>query len=221
VPEAVRRALATLNAVPDVNVALVTGRDAASVDAVAGSAPVWRAVSHGRTVLAPDDPAQEAPWNAAQRARLAAFRRWAEQEAVPEGARLEDKDGAVAVHARSLAERDSGRAEDLLERARARADAEGLHVRMGRAVCEAELEAGDKGTALAKLQEATGAAGTFYAGDDLTDAPAIARAMDTGGLGVFVRSPERQAPERVSAVVDGTDAVASLIDALVARLKTR
>jgi trehalose 6-phosphate phosphatase len=218
VPVATRRLLERIASGPDVHVALVTGRDGASVDAVSGGLATWRAVSHGRVVLAPDQAAEAARLAPEDEARLTAFRRWAEREAVPQGGRIEDKDGAVAVHARVLAQRDPARAEALLDDARTRAEAEGLHVRMGRAVCEAEVEAGDKGTALARLLEATGAQGVFYAGDDLTDVPALALAVDSGGVGVFVRSSEREPPARVSATLDGTDAVVDLLGELARHL---
>lgn len=218
IPEGTRDLLEALGALPDVHVALVTGRDAASVDRVAGHSAVWRAVSHGRTVLAPDERAGGATWTAEQQSRLDAFRRWAEGHAVPEGARIEDKDGAVAVHTRVLAQRDPARAEAVLQQACDRATSGGLHVRMGRAVCEAEVESGDKGTAVAKLMAATGARGVVYAGDDLTDEPAIDRAVAAEGLGLFVGSAEREPPPQASAVVDGTEGVVALLRALRASL---
>ena len=66
--------------------------------------------------------------------------------------------------------------------------------RLGRAVLEAELESGDKGVALAELHARTEAASVFFAGDDLTDLPAIGYASEERGVGVFITSDER--PER-------------------------
>jgi trehalose-phosphatase len=218
VPAATRALLLSLAQVPGVHVALVTGRDLGGLVTVAGSLPVWRAVSHGRVVLSPTDTAAaERPPTAAME-RLEGFRAWAQDHAVPEGAVLEDKDGAVAVHVRELAQSEPPRAEALLERARASAERLGLHVRLGRAVCEAEVAAGDKGTALRQLITATRARGVVYAGDDLTDLPAIAVAVDRGGMGLFVTSAERPAPDCATAVLEGTGAVHVLLAALVGEL---
>src|SRR5690606_15309573 len=87
----------------------------------------------------------------------------------------------------------------LLARAARRARKLGLHVRHGRAVLEAELAPGDKGVALASLRERTGARSVFFAGDDLTDLPAI-RYASRHGLGAFVASTERAAPRGVPSV---------------------
>lgn len=214
VPDAVRDRLERIEGCEGVELALVTGRDAFSLAEVAGEVRVWRAVSHGRLVLGPDEAPRGMDLDDAARSRLETFRRWAESEAMPQGARIEDKDGAVAVHVRALAQRDASGAEALLERARERAEREGLHARLGRAVCEAEVESGDKGTALEKLLAATGARGVVYAGDDLTDLPAIELAARRGGVGAFVRSSEREPPAQASAVLEGPGAVADLLEAL-------
>lgn len=218
VPEATRALLERLEAVPQVHVALVTGRDARSLRSVVGPVHVWRAVSHGRVVLGPRESHAQAPLPPAEAKRLAAFEEWARGEAGSEGARIEVKDGAIAVHVRELAQRDAPAAEALLRRARERAEQEGLVARTGRAVCEAEVEAGDKGSALAKLIEATGAAGVVYAGDDLTDLPAIRLAVERGGVGIFVASGERKAPSEASVTVGGTSALTALLHHLADRL---
>jgi trehalose 6-phosphate phosphatase len=218
VPPGTRALLLQLAQAPGVHVALVTGRDLGGLVTVAGSLPVWRAVSHGRVVLSPADTAAPEPPPTAALERLEGFRAWAQDHAVPEGAVLEDKDGAVAVHVRELAAGDPSRAEALLERARASAEHIGLHARLGRAVCEAEVEAGDKGTALRQLIAATRARGVLYAGDDLTDLPAIALAVDQGGMGLFVTSTERPAPDCATAALEGTGEVDALLAALVGEL---
>ena len=55
VPTATRRVLAHLAASRGIDVALVTGRDAASLRRVVRVARVWRALEHGRLVVAPGE----------------------------------------------------------------------------------------------------------------------------------------------------------------------
>ncbi|MCZ7678487.1 MAG: hypothetical protein M5U28_06825 [Sandaracinaceae bacterium] len=95
----------------------------------------------------------------------------------------------------------------------------GLFPREGRAVLEASVARADKGTALVALMSRTGAASVVYAGDDLTDQPAIALASERG-LGVFVRSSERpSAPPGASAELPGPEAVGELLVHLVRLLR--
>lgn len=219
VPEATRVLLERLEAAEGVHVALITGRDAASLESLAGALRVWRAVSHGRVVLSPGEPAEVTEPPPEAKGRLDAMREWAEREAVPRGARVEEKDGAVAVHVRELAQRDPAGAEALLEQARAEAEQRGLHARLGRAVCEAEVEPGDKATALQKLLDATGAAGVAYAGDDLTDFPAIRLATSRGGIGIFIVSGERQPPAEATDTLPGPEHLPPLLEALLQALR--
>ncbi|MFW5876106.1 MAG: trehalose-phosphatase [Myxococcota bacterium] len=219
VPETTRSLLEQLEAAGGVHVALVTGRDAASLESLAGPLRVWRAVSHGRVVLSPGEPAKPAELSSEARTRLDAMREWAQRVAVPGGARVEEKDGAVAVHVRELAQRDPAAAEALLEQARAEAERRGLHARLGRAVCEAEVEPGDKATALQKLLDATGAAGVAYAGDDLTDFPAIRLATRRGGIGIFIASGERQPPAEATDTLPGPERIPPLLEALLQALR--
>jgi hypothetical protein len=59
-----------------------------------------------------------------------------------------------------------------------------------------------------------------YAGDDVTDEPAI-RFASEHGIGIFVRSPERpHPPSEARGMVDGPASLARLIDALGARLSS-
>ncbi|MFW6049821.1 MAG: trehalose-phosphatase [Myxococcota bacterium] len=219
VPDGTRALLERIGAVPKVHVALVTGRDGESLHVVAGGLRVWRAVSHGRVVLGPSEQPRGMALSEAAEGRLEAFRAWAEAEAVPRGARIEDKDGAVAVHVRALSQSDPAEAEAVLEQARGRAEREGLHPRLGRAVCEAEIEPGDKATALDKLMRATAAVGVVYAGDDLTDFPAIRLAVERGGLGLFVASGERQPPPEATATLRGPQGLVALLRALLDRIE--
>ncbi len=191
VPAPTRRALRMLG--ERERIAFVTGRDLAGLRRVLGSVPgAWRAVEHGGWIVPPGTRARRPPPTMEERARLAAFEAFV--RATP--GRLEKKPRAVALHVRGL---DGALRDALLARAARRARRLGLHVRHGRAVLEAELSPGDKGEALAALQYRTGARAVFFAGDDLTDLPAI-RYAQRHGLGVFVASAERRSPRGVPTV---------------------
>lgn len=220
VPRPVASTLRALSRAPDVRVALVTGRDARSLGAVAPVPRAFRAVEHGRRILRPGEPPRPLSLTDEQRRRLDAFRRWAMAEARGLGARVELKEGAVAVHVRDLVKRDPAAAERALDATEREAQKLGLHARAGRAVREVEAIRGDKGHALSRLVRLTRARGTVYAGDDLTDFPAIARASDLDGVGVFVRSRERRrGPSRATAVLDGPGALSQMLAELLALVR--
>ncbi len=84
---------------------------------------------------------------------------------------------------------------------------------------EAESQAGDKGEALASILEETQCRSVIYAGDDLTDLPAIERAVAMGGVGIFVASPEQPTrPEETTLAVEGPEGVKDFLEALVQAL---
>lgn len=195
VPSATRAALRRIAARR--SLAFVTGRDVAGLRRVLGAVPnAWRVVEHGGWTIPPGAHARRPAVSAEERARLDAFAAFVIALVDSHGGRLERKPRAAALHVRGLA---SELQASLLARAAERARSLGLHAREGRAVLEAELAPGDKGEALAALHVRTATRSVFFAGDDLTDLPAI-RYASTHGLGVFVRSPERNAPPRVPLV---------------------
>lgn len=220
VPAATARTVRALCALPRVHVALVTGRDAASLGRVARVSGAWRALEHGRVVVAPGARLRTRPLSAAERGRLQAFERWIHEHARDLGARLERKPESRSLHVRELARRSPARAARLLDEAWRAADDAGLHPRAGRGFVEGTLTRADKGSAVAAIAQATGARATVYLGDDATDEPAIRRAGSLGGLGIFVRSNERPlAPRGASATLDGLAEVAVLLTALVRPLR--
>lgn len=222
VPLATRVLLRRLIGTRGVRVALVTGRDATSLRRILPLPGAWRALEHGRRIVAPGEVAPRRGLASADRERLDAFATWARRVAVPRGARLEEKPGARAVHVRELASRDRRKAERVLVAARRQARHLGLHPREGRAVIEAEIEPGDKGTALLAIRRATRARSVLYAGDDVTDTPALRQAVALGGLGVFVRSAERpRGPRGTSLSLEGPEGVRRLLERFLARLEGR
>lgn len=208
--------LRRLDAKDGVRVALVTGRDASSLSSVAPLHGVWRAVEHGAVLMAPNAPEPAHELEEGRREALEEFADQAREQWVDESVALEEKATSYAIHVRRL--EDEGRAEAILDEAEQAADELGLHARRGRAVLEAEARKGDKASALRRLIAHTGAASVLYAGDDLTDVPAIELAAERG-VGLFVTSPERpEAPEGASGALAGTDAVLALLTALADRL---
>lgn len=212
IPEATLRTLASLSGAPGVHLALVTGRDLRSLERMESLPCIWRAVEHGGLVLGPDEAEAPRTLTEAQRDALSAFRRWVDSEA--EGAFIEYKPQAIAMHVRSIAERDPVRADRLMEQADALATKLGLHVRRGKALREAEAVCNDKGVALAEIHERSGTRAVFFVGDDLTDFPAIRLGVERG-VGAFVRSNEQhRAPPEGAFVFDGVEDVALVLQRL-------
>jgi trehalose-phosphatase len=215
IPRGVLASLHRISQRDDVLVALASGRDAAQLDAMEGSR-FFRVVEHGRGIVRPGERELQTPLEASERERLARFRAWALTEAVPAGARLEEKRASLVVHVRGLAKRDRKSASALLERAVAAAQQAELVPREGRAALEAELDHADKASAVLELMTSVGAPSLVYAGDDRTDETAIALAARMG-IGLFVRSTEHEAPPD-SVLVDGPSAIAELLRRLAERL---
>lgn len=216
IPEPTLDALAGLASTEGVVLALVTGRDLGSLGKMERLDGIWRAVEHGGVVLAPGEEPKERTLTDEQRLALDRFREWTAEAA--SDAFIEQKPQSIAVHVRRIAERSPERAEQLLAEADALASQLGLHVRRGRALREAEAVPGDKGAAVAEILRRSGAASVMFAGDDITDFPAIELAAKHG-IGVFVRSDERRVkPAEGAAVVDGVDEMASVLRALRERL---
>jgi trehalose 6-phosphate phosphatase len=216
IPEPTLGVLEGLAGLPSVVVALLTGRDLDSLQRMERLEGIWRAVEHGGVVLAPGEPMVERTLSESQREALERFREWTAKNA--EGAFIEHKPQSIAVHVRGVAERDPQRANRILAEADALAAALGLHVRRGKALREAETVPHDKGNALDEIRRRSGAASVFFAGDDITDFPAIRLASERG-IGVFVRSDERrETPAENAIVLDGVEQLGDVLRELCIRL---
>ena len=139
------------------------------------------------------------------------------------GAHLEDKQYAVAVHTRRVA--DPRRwATPIDQAARQIADRHGLEVVPGKLVWELRPAVhSDKGDAVRRVVADSGAGAVIVVGDDLGDLPAFAAAAQlmaegADGLKVAVRSPE--APPALLAdadlIVEGPSGVREFLQRLVA-----
>lgn len=202
---------------PGVVLALITGRDLASLRRMENLEGIWRSVEHGGVVLAPGQSPKARTLTSAQRDALRRFRLWIGANA--SDAFIEHKPQAIAMHVRGIAVHDPERAERLMNEADKLARRLGLNVRRGKAVREAEVVAHDKGRALGEILERSGAKSVFFVGDDLTDVPAIDFAT-SWGIGAFVRSSEqRSTPPRFAVVLDGVDQVSEVLQKLLAHLR--
>ncbi|ADI08072.1 trehalose-6-phosphatase [Streptomyces bingchenggensis BCW-1] len=136
-----------------------------------------------------------------------------------DGATVEEKGRAVAVHTRRAAD-PQGAFEALREPLRRLAERHGLIVEPGRLVLELRPPGMDKGVALTEYVRETGATAVLYAGDDLGDLAAFAaveRLRSQGVPGVLVCSGSTEVTElaqRADLVVDGPAGVVDLLTAL-------
>ncbi|MGB5812468.1 MAG: trehalose-phosphatase [Polyangiales bacterium] len=212
IPPGTIKTLETLARSPTATVALITGRDSKSLSRMERLEGIWRGVEHGGVVLAPGELPSDRVLPEAQQEALDRFRIWTEEHGTE--AWIEHKPGAIAVHVRALAETAPDRAEALLAEVEAFATSLGLHVRKGRSVREAEASRHDKGQALREIFARSRARSVFFAGDDLTDVPAIEFAS-ANGVGAFVSSAERpRSPSAAAITIAGTEELATLLDSL-------
>jgi trehalose-phosphatase len=202
---------------PGLELALVTGRALSSLARMEQLEGIWRAVEHGGLVLGPGQAPAPRALPPEQHEALDLFRRWVETRA--QDAFIEYKPQAIAVHVRGIQSEDPARAAKLLDEADELARDLGLHVRRGKALREAEAVRHDKGSALAEIFERAGASSVFFAGDDLTDLPAIDFATQQG-VGAFVCSDERGgAPPASATLLQNVDEMALLLEQMAERVE--
>ena len=216
IPAETLETLTALAARPDMEVALVTGRDLASLRRMEQLEGVWRAVEHGGLVLAPGEAPSKREMSREQREALDRFQAWVDAHA--EGAFVEHKPQAIALHVRAIAAEDPRRAARLMQEADELAQSLGLHVRRGKALREAEVVHHEKRWALQEILDRSGARSVCFMGDDLTDFSAIELATERG-IGVFVRSEEQRGVQLGSAVVlHAVDDVREVLTELLRRI---
>lgn len=174
-------------------VGIISGRDLDDVMPLAATDGLWYAGSHGFDVLAPDGTRTQFDQGAdALPALDAAEGQLADAVAAAEGAWVERKRFAIAVHHRATDEALVPALEAAVQRI---ADAS-PHLRMtgGKKIFELRPAADwHKGTALAWLMEAAGLSPdtlAVFLGDDVTDEDALDRVRRTG-LGVVVGDEDR------------------------------
>ncbi|MGQ0574617.1 MAG: trehalose-phosphatase [Pseudonocardia sp.] len=199
-------AVGKLATLPDVTVALVSGRGLADLAAVSGfGAPIRLVGSHGGEFddgAAVLDDAQAA----LKETLLAAL------DALVDGAPgvlLEDKPAGVAVHVRNA---DPAVGRRVLDAVRAGpASWPGVAATAGKAVLDLAVVAVSKGAAVDVLRERVDAGAVLFVGDDVTDETAFVR-LRAGDVGVKVGDGATAAPHRIPA----PRAVAALLEHLIA-----
>ncbi|HZY00237.1 MAG TPA: trehalose-phosphatase [Dermatophilaceae bacterium] len=201
-------ALRAAAALAGVNVAVVSGRDLATLEAITGIGRddgVTLIGSHGAQTNLGDpnnldnlDPALDADFldeDATAMLRVVSGELKAIKSRYP-AVRLEYKPSAVALHTRgvepSVATAATAAAREVGERYPA------VHVMPGKNVVELTVLEANKGIALTRLARATNSDATLYLGDDVTDERAFG-ALDpaSGDLTVKVGDGETVAAQRV------------------------
>lgn len=119
---------------------------------------------------------------------------------------LEEKPAGFALHTRLASAEDAAAAE---QEALGSADVEGVTWRRGKDVLEFSVRYADKGIALSRLRDYTGASSVLFVGDDVTDEDAF-RVLRAGDLGVKVGAGATAA----AFSIDGPVAVAPLLTRL-------
>lgn len=215
-------ALARLAAAPPwATVALVSGRDLATLTALAGPPTGTHLIgSHGAELghMVAAEPGQPAELEhtpleltTSERKQLDELATGLEEIAAKTpGAWVEYKPAAAVLHTR-LAEPEL--ADDAVRQAQAVGAAVGVAGLAGKNVLEFAIIATTKGIALTALQRQLGATRVFYMGDDVTDEHAFER-LQPADLTVRVGPGDTLARFRVSTPQDAADLLIALADAV-------
>ena len=213
IPDAALPTLRKLQASPRVTLAVVSGRGARDVRALAGLAGIHYFGSHGRERIRPGSAEVESSPAGLSQIR-ACCRHLAHELGDIEGFEVEDKGTAAAAHFRNVDARHWQRVERAVRQAAAIGS---LHVSQGKRVFDITPNDGiDKGTAALELFGEVGGL-PIYFGDDTTDETAFA-ALPDEAITVYV-GPEAGnsgARYRVSGPQEVRRALAWLADAMFA-----
>lgn len=218
--EAMRRNVETLGGLCPV--AVVSGRDRADVQRLVGLDNLVYAGSHGFDIAGPNGLSK-------QHERAAEYLPALDRAEAQlngalhdvEGALVERKRFAIAVHYRLVADEDVGSVESAVDAAIAQ-DEEHLRKTGGKKIFELRPRLPwDKGRAVLWLLEALGLDRPevlpFYLGDDETDEDAFAAIRDREGLGVLVAAGQQQT--QASYALRNPEEVGRFIERLSATLR--
>ena len=175
---------------PAVEVAVISGRDLGDLRERTAGLRCWLSGSHGHEIMSPAGELIQK--GEAWRGSL--DRDW-ETRARAAGFRLEPKRFGVGLHWRDVSGIDESH--PLIGEFESWAGGHGLSLVRGRCVVEASIGGASKETVLGILLQRTGASRLLYAGDDLTDFPALgfAAAHGRGWLIASAERPEEPPPE--------------------------
>lgn len=182
------RLLERCSAIPDIAVAVISGRDVEDLRRRIGGVRAIVAGSHGLECVAPDGAVlwteerrcPEVPPSLMREARQADLR-------------IERKKYSFALHSRGAAS-DAHEVKRVIAAVTSWADEHNLDVIAGREVTEVRVRGGGKRAALRTIAARLEPERLLYAGDDITDFPALAFAA-TRGRAIFVESEERTPPD--------------------------
>jgi len=182
----------------DGRLALVSGRSLADLAFHLGTLDIAMAGSHGGEI---HEAGAAGSWSLTEpmpEHAKEALRRIAEELG---GLLIETKPCGAAIHYREQPAAE----QQVLVRARALADAEGLKLKRGKMVAELVMPGSDKGSAVAQFMARAPFAGTkpIFLGDDVTDEDAFSVAARLGGGGILV-GPMREtaASWRIASIAD-------------------
>jgi len=222
VPQATRRAVATLASRPGVHVALVSGRGAADARRLVSVGKTWVIGNHGLEVADPQGETEVAPEAEAFHGAMAqASRKIASAVTHVAGVILEDKTWTLSVHYR-LAD------VAVVPRLKAAIDAiaqqHGLRVTEGKGVYELRPPVAlDKGTAVLALARRLGGlvprTSVVFAGDDRTDEDAFRILREHSSEAVTVRVGEAEVPTAAEFRLPDPEAVRRFLEWLVAETR--
>jgi len=186
-------AIGALARLPDVHVAVVSGRSVADLERFGFGRDIDVIGSHGMETrslaMAPLGNDEKRLLQTLDAAAVAAAER------AGHGAWVERKPASVVLHVRQADEAAATLAIDRL--AAAIASIEGASTKAGSGVLEAFARHADKGSALVELGDALGAATTVFVGDDVTDEDAFAR-LSPSDIAIKVGDADTIAPHRLS-----------------------
>jgi trehalose 6-phosphate phosphatase len=199
--------LRRLAARPGVHVAVVSGRDLATLSELTGvelDGPIRLVGSHGAESSTGRDWGALTPSQAAILTRLTRQVRGLRESA--RGIRIEYKPSAIVVHTRGLDEDERSAA---TKGAKALGRQPGVHLKKGKDVVELTVVRADKGTAVMDLAAEVHADAVVYLGDDATDEDVFER-LGPDDVGIKVGPGETAAKWRV----DGPDEAAAVLHLL-------
>jgi trehalose 6-phosphate phosphatase len=222
VPQATRRAIATLASRPGVHVALVSGRGAADARRLVSVGNSWVIGNHGLEVVGPQGETEIAPEAEPYRGALAqASRKIASAVTHVAGVMLEDKTWTLSVHYRLA---DPGVIPRLKAAIDAIAQQHGLRTTEGKGVYEVRPPVDlHKGTAVLALARQLGGlipgTSVVFAGDDRTDEDAFRILRQHNPDAVTIRVGDDETPTAAEFRLPDPEAVRRFLEWLVAETR--
>lgn len=192
--EGAREVLARLAALPDVTVAIVTGRPLNDLlERTKGISPLWLICEHGAIVRDPMGAMKETPLEPRDKAALESTA--AQLELYGHGVTVERKQHGIAVHLRGCAEDVHEKVLELVLYLAESTPHVRLEVLRGRQVIEIRPGEPSKRIAVEQLIQRTAARSFIAAGDDAPDIPMLSLVHTVPvGRSYLIRSDEGPLP---------------------------